>query len=178
MRLRIVTALALVLITVSMYAKAPDRDTTRDRLRKVLDSAGQRSDVDIEFHQSTKQPYNFVGSATEGLLNAESLEVVIRVTESDTIAVRIYPHYQDGYINVGKLKDARGLMRKLLQYNDSNFLFWGADDSEDIFAAYSFTLESGFPAEAVEIVLRSIRSTDKYTGELRPFIDGSVGVTK
>lgn len=178
MRLRIVTALALVVIAGSVYARTPDRDSVRDQLRKVLESAGQRSDVDIEFHQSTKQPYNFIGNATDGLRNADSLEVVVRVTESDTLSFRIYPHYKGGYINLGKLKDAPGLMRKLLQYNDNNFLFWGADDSEDLFAAYSFTLESGFPEEAVEIVLRSIRSTDGFTGDLRPFIDGSVGAPK
>jgi hypothetical protein len=174
MRLRIATALALVLIAGSALAQ-DSRDVTRDKLRKALTAGGQRSDVGIDFRQSSKQPYNFVGSMESDLLNTDSLEVVVRVTESDTISFRIYPHYKGGYVNLGKAKDARGLMKKLLQFNDSNFLFWGADDTDDLFAAYSFTLESGFPAEAVEIVLRSIRSIDKFTGELRPFIDGSVG---
>jgi hypothetical protein len=63
-------------------------------------------------------------------------------------------------------------MRKLLQYNDNNFLFFGADDTNDVFAGYTFTLESGFPNEAITIVLRSLRNQDKYVGEMRPLIDG------
>jgi hypothetical protein len=69
-----------------------------------------------------------------------------------------------------------GLMRKLLWYSDQNFLFWGADDTGDVFSGYTVTLESGFPQDAIVTVLRSIRNTDKYVGEMRPFIDGSVGV--
>jgi hypothetical protein len=30
------------------------------------------------------------------------------------------------------------------------------DDVSDMFAAYAFTLESGFPEEAIKVVLRSI----------------------
>jgi hypothetical protein len=96
------------------------------------------------------------------------------VTASDTIGFRIYPHYKGGYINLGKARDVNGLMRKLLYYSDQNFLFWGADDSGDVFTAYTFTLESGFPSDAMVTVLRSIRNTDKFVGAMRPFIDGSV----
>jgi hypothetical protein len=52
-------------------------------------------------------------------------------------------------------------------------LFWGADETGDVFTGYTFSLESGFPDEAVKIVLRSIVNSDKFIGELRPFIDGS-----
>jgi len=68
-------------------------------------------------------------------------------------------------------------MRKLLYYSDQNFLFWGADDSGDVFAGYTITLESGFPADAVVAVLRSIRNTDRFVGEMRPLIDGSTAGT-
>jgi hypothetical protein len=43
----------------------------------------------------------------------------------------------------------------------------------DTFAGYTITLESGFPAEAVDTVVRSIPNQDKYVGQLRPMIDGS-----
>ena len=65
-------------------------------------------------------------------------------------------------------------MRALLHYSDNNFLFSGADDSSDIFSGYTFTLNSGFPSDAITIVLRSLRNQDKYVGEMRPLIDGSV----
>ncbi len=150
----------------------PARDATREQVRAVLDSAGKRSDVDIAFHQSTKNPYNFAGTAT-GLTNADSLEVVVSVTKSDTIGFRVYPHYKGGYINTKKARDPSGLKDKLLYLTDQNFLFWGADDTFDVFCGYTFTLESGFPKESIVVVLRSIRNADKFVGEMRPFIDGS-----
>lgn len=149
------------------------RDATREALRKVLTTAGARSDVSVEFRQSTKNPYNFVGLMKTGLVNSDLLEIVISVTKSDTIGFRIYPHYKGSYINVARAKVPSALMRKLLYYSDQNFLFWGADDTDDVFSGYTFTLESGFPADGIVIVLRSIRNTDKFVGVLRPMIDGS-----
>jgi hypothetical protein len=179
MRLKAFLALALLLLAAASGAGAQStssRDATREQLRSVLTSAGQRSDVNVTFRQSTKNPYNFVGSMTSGIRNAESLEVVVSITQSDTIGFRVYPHYRNGYINLGRAKDMNGLMRKLLWYSDQNFLFWGADDTGDVFSGYTVTLESGFPQDAIVVVLRSIRNTDKFVGQMRPFIDGSVGV--
>jgi hypothetical protein len=153
---------------------SPERDATREQLRQVLATGGARSDVNVAFRQSTKNPYNFVGSMTTGLTNTESFEIVIGVSKNQTIGFRIYPHYHGNYINLGRAKDRAGLMRALLGYSDNNFLFWGADDTSDIFAGYTFTLESGFPSDAIVVVLRSIRGLDKYVGEMRPVIDGSV----
>ncbi|HEX3463067.1 MAG TPA: hypothetical protein VHS78_03305 [Candidatus Elarobacter sp.] len=179
MRLKALLALALLLFATASGAGAQStasREATREELRSVLASTGQRSDVNVTFRQSTKNPFNFVGSMTTGLRNADSLEIVVSVTQSDTIGFRVYPHYKGGYINLGKARDMNGLMRRLLYLSDQNFLFWGADDTADVFSGYTFTLESGFPQDAIAIVLRSIRNTDKFVGQLRPFIDGSVGV--
>ncbi len=110
---------------------------------------------------------------TTGLKNCDSLEVVISVTEHDTIGFRVYPHYNGGYINLNKARDANALMRRLLFLSDENFLFWGADDTQDVFSGYTITLESGFPADAVTIVVRSIHNTDGFVGQMRPMIDGS-----
>ena len=175
MRLRIIALVVLCVAATGALAQkdADARDETREKVRSLLETAGQLEDVKCEFHQSTKDPYNFVGSIDDGLKNAESLEIIIRVSKSDTINLRVWPHYKGGYINLEKAKDARGMMKRLLQYNDENFLFWGADDSKDVFTGYSITLESGFPEEAMTIVLRSIRNADRYVGELRTFIDGS-----
>jgi len=64
-------------------------------------------------------------------------------------------------------------MKLLLRLSDRAFLFWGADEAGDIFTGYTFTLESGFPEEAISIVLRSIVNSDKFIGEMKPFIDGT-----
>ena len=65
-------------------------------------------------------------------------------------------------------------MRRLLYLSDQNFLYWGADGNlGDVFTAYTITLESDFPDDAVVIVNRSLRNTDKFVGQLRPMIDGS-----
>jgi opacity protein-like surface antigen len=153
--------------------KEASRNATREKLRQLLDTAGRGKDVNVTFQQSTKQPYNFVGSIGDGLKNAESLEIVAGVTADETISFVVYPHFNGGYINIDKVRNNAGLMRKLLNMNVHNFLYWGTDDSGDIFAAYTFTLESGFPSEAIVIVLSSIRNTDRFVGDLRTFIDGS-----
>ena len=175
MRLKIFAALlpvVLLLAAPPASAQSISRDTTREQLRSVLASAGARSDVNVAFRQSTKNPYNFVGSMT-GLSNSDSLEIVVSVTQSDTIGFRIYPHYRGNYINLNRASDPTGLMRRLLYYSDQNFLFWGADDTYDVFSGYTVTLESGFPSDAIVVVLRSIKNTDKFVGAMRPFIDGS-----
>jgi hypothetical protein len=172
--LRIAIPLIAVLLLGSPPASAQsDRDATREKLRQTLTSAGQRDDVNVVFRQSTKNPYNFVGQMTAGMKNSDYLEIVVSVTKSETIGFRIYPHYKKGYINLGKARDTNGLMRKLLYYSDQNFLFWGADDTADVFCGYTVTLESGFPSDAIVVILRSIRNTDKFVGEMRPYIDGS-----
>ena len=147
------------------------RDQTREQLRGVLEAEGPK--VGIAFHQSQKNPYNFVGSLTDGLKNAQALEVVVSVTKARTIGFRIYPHYKDGYINLDKVRDQAGFAHRLLYLSDQNFLFWGVDDEADTFAGYTITLESGFPSEAVAVVLASIHNQDRFVGELRPLIDGS-----
>lgn len=165
--------LVLLVSTPPASAQAPSRDATRAQLSTLLTSAAVQSEVNVAFRQSTKQPYNFIGTQDTGLANADSLEIVISVTAHDTIGFRVYPHYKGNYINLNRAVDSSGLMRKLLSYSDSNFLFWGADDEADVFSGYTVTLESGFPSAAIVEVLRSIHNTDKYVGEMRPFIDGS-----
>lgn len=175
MRLRIIAATLLLVLagTTAVYAQPdPGRDATREQVRQVLATAGARSDVNVVFRQSTQQPYNFAGSQEKGLTNCDSLEIVVSVTKQNTVHFRVYPHYKGGYINLAKARNPNGLMRKLLYFSDQNFLYWGADDTSDIFAGYTFTLESGFPTEAMVIVLRSIHDTDGFVGEMRPFIDG------
>ncbi|HBB87119.1 MAG TPA: hypothetical protein DC047_05850 [Blastocatellia bacterium] len=151
------------------------RNRTRESLAALLDKAGPG--INVAFRQSSKQPFNYVGVLKQGLVNAESFEIVISVTSNETIGFRIYPHYKNGYINVDNVKNSAGMMRQLLRLSDRAFLFWGADESGDIFTGYTFTLESGFPEEAIKIVLRSIVNSDKFIGELRPNIDGTAAVT-
>jgi hypothetical protein len=150
------------------------RDATREKLRQLLESAGEKADINTNFRQSSKQPYNFVGMMRDGMNfnHVDGLEIVISVTKDETIGIRVYPHYKGEYINVSKAKDPLTFAKKLLNFSDHNFLFWGLDDTGDTFAGYTFTLESGFPTDAIVIVLRSIRNTDGFVGELKPFFDG------
>ena len=147
------------------------REKTRTRLSALLQRVGP--EIKVNFQPSSKSQYVFTGSLKEGLTNAESMEIVITVTSKDTIGFRIFPHYKGGYINIDKVRNGPQLLRKLVQLNESTFLFWGADDSGDVFTGYTFTLESGFPDEAIKIVLSSIRNSDQFVGELRPSIDGT-----
>ena len=173
----LISAAAPVALSASQQPTAQQKEAariaTREQLRKLLEASGPKKGIGITFRQSEKQPFNFVGVLKDGLTNAESLEVVVGVTNDGTIGFRIYPHYKGAYINTDKAKNSPGLMRLLLNLSDRNFLFWGADSSGDVFAGYTFTLESGFPEKSVEIVLYSIPLLDKFVGELRPFIDGN-----
>jgi hypothetical protein len=171
MRLTIFAVLCFFLIA-PLAANAQDsaRDATRTQLGQLLQTAGARDDVNVSFRQSTKNPYNFVGLMTTGLTYSDSLEIVVSVSKSNTIGFRVYPHYKGGYINLGRAKNPNALMRKLLYFSDQNFLFWGADDTSDVFSGYTITLESGFPPEAITIVLRSIRNTDKFVGQITSYI--------
>jgi len=156
----------------SAQEKEAARNATREQLRQALEDATTHGSLNVVFRQNEAQPYNFVGSMESGLAHAESLEIVISVSNSATIHFRVYPHYKGGYINVDKAKDGPGLMRQLLRFSDQNFLYWGIDDSHDVFCGYTFTLESGFPKEAVRVVLNSIHNTDGFVADLGPFIDG------
>ncbi len=153
--------------------KEAARVATRDKLSTLLTNVGQRKEVNIEFKQSTASPYVFGGVMRVGLKNTESLEITVTVRPDATLDFRVYPHYKGGYINVDKAKNISGLMRKLLAMSASNFLYWAIDDAGDVFAGYTITLESGFPPEAITVVLYSIKNTDGFVGELRTYIEGS-----
>lgn len=170
-------ALALVMLLTTFAAPAiaqtspeptPDaaRAATREQLRTLLADAGDRADVNVHFHQSTKNPWNFAGSITDGLTNSESLEIVVSVSKVDTIDFLVYPHFKGGYINTHKAKNASDLKDRLLLLSHTNFLYWATDEERDVYSGYTITLESGFPKEAILVVLESIRNTDKYVGQL------------
>ena len=151
--------------------QAVSRDATREKVRAVLTAMGPK--LNIDFRQSDKQPYNFVGVLKTGLRNADAFEIVISVGVQDTIHFRVYPHYGGAYINIDKVNSSTGLARQMIRFSDTNFLYWGADSSYDIFAGYNFTLESGFPEASFRVVLGSIPKLDEFIGQMRPSIDGT-----
>lgn len=169
------------LLLLSILATAPavfsqdnaeaSREKTRARLSALLQRVGP--DMKVTFQPSSKSQFVFTGALREGLTNAEYLEIVVTVTSKDTIGFRIFPHYKGAYINIDKARNPTQLLRKLVHLNESTFLFWGADDTGDVFTGYTFTLESGFPDEAIKIVLSSIKNSDQFVGEMRPSIDGT-----
>jgi hypothetical protein len=176
---RLLVAVTILLATAgaslaqTALEKEANRVATREKLRALLASAGPKKGIEIAFRQSEKQPFNFVAVKRGSFSNAEGFEIVVGVSNDETIGFRIYPYYKGGYINVDKARNGLALMRKLLNLSDHNFLFWGADDTGDVFAGYTFTLENGFPDKSLEIVLYSIAPLDQYVGQFRPFIDGT-----
>ena len=172
-RLAIIFLLALFSVPTAQghQDKEAARLRTRELLAQLLTKVGP--DVNITFTQSQKQPFNYLGVLRQGLVHADSFEVVASVTTNNTIGFRIYPQYKGGYINVDKVRNPLSLMKQLLRLSDRAFLFWGIDQTGDVFTGYTFTLESGFPEEAIRIVLRSIVNSDRFVGEFRPAIDGT-----
>ncbi len=150
-------------------------DATRERTKGRLSALLQREGpaLQVTFRPSERNPFNFLGEMRNGLKNAEKMEIVISVTAKDTISFRIFPHYKGGYINIDRVRNSTQFLKQLVQLNEKTFLYWGADSQGDVFTGYTFTLESGFPDEAIRIVLASIKNSDQFVGELRPAIDGS-----
>jgi hypothetical protein len=147
------------------------RDKTRERLSALLARVGP--ELNVNFQPSSKSQYVFTGSLKQGLANCDSMEIVVSVTNKETIGFRIYPHYKGAYINVDKARNATQLLRQIAQLNESTFLFWGVDETGDVFTGYTVTLESGFPDESIKIVLSSIKNSDQFVGQMRPSIDGT-----
>ena len=175
----LVLVLMMMIVVPAAYSQTAEdaaRIRTREQLAQLLDKMGPT--IKVSFKQSQKQPFNYVGYMKEGLTNADGLEIVVSVTANQTIGFRIYPHYKGAYVNVDKVKDSSSLMRQLLHLNGEAFLFWGADQTGDVFAGYTFTLESGFPEEAIKIVLRSIANQDGFVGSMKPNIDGTPAPVK
>lgn len=171
--IRLIICAAIMAAAPAVFSQEPDavRDKTRERLSALLQRVGP--DMNVSFKPSSKSPFVFTGVMRDGLKNVDQFEIVISVTTKQTIGFRVFPHYKGAYINIDKARNATQLLRKLAQLNDSTFLFWGADDSGDVFTGYTFTLESGFPDKAIEIVLSSIRNSDDFVGQMRASIDGS-----
>jgi hypothetical protein len=176
-RLAVSAAIPLVLTVAAASAqtaaeKAAARAATRDKLGAVLEASGAKRGIELAFRRSEKNEFNFSAQRSFGLKNVDSIEIVAGVSDDETISFRIYPYVNDSYININKAKDGAGLMRKLLNLTYHNFMYWGADDSGDVYAGFTFTMESGFPDKAIEVVLYSIAPLDGYFGELRPLWDG------
>lgn len=171
--IRFLICAAILAAAPAVFSQEPDaaRDKTRERLNALLQRVGP--DMSVSFKPTSKSQFVFTGVLKDGLKNVDQFEIVISVTTKDTIGFRIFPHYKGAYINIDKARNPTQLLRKIAQLNDSTFLFWGADDSGDVFTGYTFTLESGFPDKAIEIVLSSIKNSDQFVGEMRPSIDGS-----
>ena len=173
--IRSLILIAFLVAAPAVVAQDNTAEASREKTRARLDALLQRvgPEIKVNFQPSSKSKFVYTGALRDGLTNSEYLEIVITVTAKDTIGFRIFPHYKGAYINIDKARNATQLLRKLVQLNESTFLFWGADDTGDVFTGYTFTLESGFPDEAIKIVLSSIKNSDQFVGEMRPAIDGS-----
>ncbi len=169
--------LLFVLILISAPAVYGQAEVTQEKTRQRLSAFLQREGpaINVSFRPTEKNQFVFIGSLRDGLKNADSMDIVIQVTQKDTIGFRIFPKYKGAYINIDKARNSAQLLRQLVQFNEKTFLYWGADSDGDVFTGYTFTLESGFPDEAIKIVLASIKNSDQFVGQLRPAIDGSTG---
>lgn len=165
----IVTALLLAGMVAPAWSQEDGREATRDNVRSALRRIGPK--IGVSFQQSQANPFNFSASMTDGLTEAESLEIIVMVGKNDVLMVRVFPHVSGNrYINIDKASNSTGLMRKLLANNAGDFFHWGMDDVYDVFAEFTFTLESGFPEESLDVVLRSVELLDKKVGEMELLI--------
>ena len=145
------------------------QQATRTKLEALLATYGPAQDA--RWHRSQNNPFAEVGYFDKDLTYASRFEIIITITDKATIWFRVYPLLGGDYINLDKVRDPNGLMQQLLRFSYHNFFFWGADDERDVFAGFQFTLESGFPDDAVKVVIRSAPLIDGSVGELESFIE-------
>jgi hypothetical protein len=169
---RSIAILALLAIAALPLASRADdvtaREATLAKVGATLAAYGQ-SDVGVAFVQPAKNKWNYTATLSTGLTNAQALEVVVSVGTQNTIDIFVYPHYKGGYVNIATSKRAAALTRTLLKMNSHTFFDWGADDDNDVYASYKFTLESGYPEASIRTVLQSIPLLDQYVGEFTPY---------
>jgi len=110
-----ITVFIAALASAAAAQTAQDNDAARvanrEKLRQLLIASGPKKGIEIAFRQSDKQLFNFVAVKRGGFVNVEGFEVVVGVSNDQTIGFRIYPYYKGGYVNVGKARNGIGLMR-------------------------------------------------------------------
>jgi len=145
------------------------RDTTRQQLEALLSTYAPAREM--RFQRSANQPYDVVGSFDKPMLYASRLEIIASVTSQRTIGFRVYPRWRGTHINLDRVRRRSLFMEKLLRDADQSFFHWALDQNLDLFAGFTFTLESGFPEDAIKVVIRSIPLLDRPVGELVPLIE-------
>jgi hypothetical protein len=167
------------LLTVSGVGAAAQTDAdavramtrTRNQLDSLLNAYG--STLKMRFYRSSdNDPFQIEGIFDQNLRYSSQFELQFNVTPQNTIGVRVYPNWYDEHerINIDRVFDGNSLARQLLHFSASSFFAWGVDDASDVFARFTFTLESGFPDEAIKVVLRSIPLLDESVGEMGRFL--------
>ena len=129
------------------------RVDARNRLDSLLHAYGKT--VGMRFFRNRDDPFEIDGFYDKDLRYSSRFELEVNITPENTIGIRVYPQFYGRRINVDEVRDPNRLALELLHLSAHNFLHWGVDDASHVFAAYAFTLESGFPEEAIKEVLRS-----------------------
>ena len=143
---------------------------TRDKLDSLLHAYG--STLKMRFYRSSdNDPFQIEGFFDKDLHYASRFELQFNVTPQNTIGVRVYPDLYNERINIDDARRSNDLALQLLHFSAHSFFSWGADDASNVFARFTFTLESGFPDEAIKVVLRSIPLLDDSVGEMVNFIE-------
>ena len=144
------------------------RVDARNRLDSLLHAYGKT--LRMRFFRNRDDPFEIDGFYDKDLRYSSRFELEVNITPENTIGIRAYPQFYGRRINVDEVRDPNRLALELLHLSAHNFLHWGVDDASHVFAAYAFTLESGFPEEAIKEVLRSIPLVDESVREMVQFI--------
>ena len=145
------------------------RVDARNRVDSLLHAYGKT--LGMRFFRNRDDPFEIDGFYDKDLRYSSRFELEVNVTPQNTIGIRVYPQFYGHRINMDRVRDPNRLALELLHFTAHNFLHWGVDDVSHVFAAYAFTLESGFPEEAIKEVLRSIPLVDESVGEMVQFIE-------
>lgn len=170
MRVIVPAALGVVLSASGVWASAAQtnadalRARTRDRLFALVRTYAPSQHFKI--YRDDDDPFTIEAVYDKDLEYSRRFYTWISVTRQQTIQFRVYTLWYDGNLNIDKAQDSDALMQRMLQLSDKGFFFWAANEDKDVFAGFTITLESGFPEEAIKVVIRSIPLIDPMIGEL------------
>ena len=144
------------------------RDSTCRQLETLLSTYGPAREM--RFQRSADQPFDIVGVFDKPMMYVSRFEIIVNVSRQRTIGFRVYPRWHGAHINLDRVHRRTVFMERLLRDADQSFLHWALDQNRDLFAGFTFTLESGFPDDAIEVVIRSVPLLDRPLGELIPLM--------
>ncbi|HEY3246893.1 MAG TPA: hypothetical protein VGK88_01200 [bacterium] len=146
----VTTAVAVVALPVLTTAPAADAAMENSVIASFLNRMGVT-------WKNTKDPNEFLVTKKSSLKNADTIEVYIyNDGKNDEIRLRAYPIVNDKYLGLARSSNQTGLMKAMLNKNETAFGAYFVDGEGDIGFKYVFTTEAGVGYVPFRVVVNEL----------------------